>query len=83
VTTDQWVRLLLQWDRDRDRFIFQRDREPPVFVEYTVSDTAAPAIQLKTLGAQNFTANCVDTPRPVVMVDTLFDNVFVNESAQP
>ena len=81
VKTGEWVRLLLQWDREHHRFIFQRDREQPVFVTYTVLDAAAPGIQLKTLGADNFIANCSNTLRPVGMVDALFDNVFVNQSA--
>ena len=81
VKTGEWVRLLLQWDREHHRFIFQRDREQPVFVTYTVLDATAPGIQLKTLGADNFIANCSNTLRPVAMVDALFDNVFVNQSA--
>jgi hypothetical protein len=84
VKTGEWVRLLVQWDKDQDRFIFQRDSEPPRFVSYQgYSDAAAPGIQLKTLGADNFVASCINTPRPVGMVDALFDNVFVNRSALP
>jgi hypothetical protein len=83
VTTGEWVSLLLQWDREHHRFIFQRDREQPVFVTYTVLDAAAPGVQLKTLGADHFVANCIADPRPVGMVDALFDNVFVNQSALP
>jgi hypothetical protein len=83
VTTGEWVSLLLQWDKGQHRFIFQRDREQPVFVTYQVFDTAPPGVQLKTLGADHFVANCAADPRPVGMVDALFDNVFVNQSAQP
>ena len=84
VKTGEWVRLLLQWDKERDRFIFQRDREQLVFVTYTgFSDAALPGIQLKTLGADHFIANCAAGPRPVGMVDALFDGVFVNQSALP
>lgn len=84
VTKGEWVMLLLQWDSALDRFIFQRDREQPVFVTYQgFSDAAAPGIQLKTIGADNFIANCSNTPRPVGMADALFDNVFVNQSALP
>ena len=84
----EWVSLLLQWDKDKHRFIFQHDRETPVVVRYqegglSLSDTAAPGIQLKTLGADHFVANCAADPRPVGMTDALFDNVFVNKSAQP
>ena len=84
VKTGEWVRLLLQWDRNQDRFIFQRDREQPAFVSYTgFSDAAPPGIQLKTLGADHFIANCATNPTPVGMVDAIFDNVFVNQSALP
>jgi hypothetical protein len=84
VKTGEWVRLLLQWDKERHRFIFQRDTERPVFVTYTgFTDAAPPGIQSKTLGADHFIANCAANPRPVGMVDALFDNVFVNQSALP
>jgi hypothetical protein len=84
VTTGEWVRLLLQWDKDQDRFIFQRDTQPRKFVTYEgFLDDAAPGIQVKTIGADNFIANCINTPRPVGVVDALFDNVFVNQSALP
>ena len=87
-TTGQWVRLLVQWDKDQHRFIFQRGTQPPVFVTYDgFSDTAAPGFQLKSLDAIQFVANCAGDPhlstRPVGMVDALFDNVFVNESTIP
>lgn len=83
VKTGEWVRLLVRWDKDRHQFIFRGDSGPPAIVEYTVSDAAAPGIQVKTIGADNFTANCDNTPRPVGVVDALFDNVFVNQSALP
>ena len=88
VTTDQWVSLLLQWDRHKHRFIFQRDRETPGVVRYqegglSLPDTAEPGVQLETLGVDHFVANCSTDPRPVGMVDALFDNVFVNQSALP
>ena len=84
VKTGEWVRLLLQWDKGQHRFIFQRDTQPPKFVTYQgFSDATPPGIQLKTIGADHFIANCVADPRPVGMVDALFDNVFVNQSALP
>ncbi|TKS58727.1 MAG: hypothetical protein EWM72_02784 [Nitrospira sp.] len=85
VTKGQWVRLLLQWDKDNDLFIFRRDTEPPATFNYRgiVTNTGAPGIQVKTLGLGNFVANCNFSPRPGAMVDALFDNVFVNESALP
>jgi hypothetical protein len=87
VRTGQWVRLLMQWDKDGNQFIFQRGSQPPVFVSYEgFSDTADPGFQLKSLDAIQFVANCTGdphSPRPVGMVDARFDNVFVNESAFP
>ena len=84
VKTGEWVKLLVQWDKKPHRFIFQRDKEQPVFVTYKgFHDDAAPGVQVKTLGADHFVANCAKDPRPVGMVDALFDDVFVNKSAQP
>lgn len=83
VKTGEWVRLLLQWDKVQHRFIFQRDTQPKNFVTYQVLDAAPPGIQLKTIGADHFIANCAANPRSVGMVDALFDNVFVNQSALP
>jgi hypothetical protein len=83
VTTGQWVRLLMQWDQANHQFIFQRGRQTPVIVPYAVSDTAEPGFQLKDLEVIQFVANCTAAPRPVGMVDSLFDNVFVNQTAIP
>ena len=83
VTTGQWVRLLLQWDQANHQFIFQRGIQPPVLVPYLVSDTAEPGSPFKDLGVVQFVANCTAVPRPFGKVDALFDNVFVNQSAQP
>jgi hypothetical protein len=85
VTTGQWVRLLMQWDQANHQFIFQRGTLPPVIVPYLVSDTAELGVQSKDLEVVQFVANCMPTalPRPVGKVDALFDNVFVNQSAQP
>ena len=83
VTTGQWVKLLMQWDQANHQFIFQRGSQTPVIVPYLVSDTAELGIQSKDLEVVQFVANCTAAPRPVGMVDALFDNVFVNQSAQP
>ena len=83
VTTGQWVRLQMQWDQANHQFIFQRGRQTPVIVPYTVSDTAAPGFQLKDVEVVQLVANCTAAPRPVGMIDSLFDNVSVNQSAIP
>ena len=84
VTTGQWVKLLVKWDKDGNQFIFQRGNQSPVPVSYGIlPDDAPPVIQFKSLEAANFSANCDVPPRPVGMVDALFDDVSVNESALP
>jgi len=86
VNTGEWVRLLVQWDNTslpQHRFIFQRDSGTPKIISYSVPDGAPSGVQLKTLGADNFVASCSGFGKPVGMVDALFDNVFVNQSAQP
>ena len=86
VNTGEWVRLLVQWDNTGlppHRFIFQRDSQTPKIIPYSKSDVAPSGVQLKTIGADNFVASCSGFGGPVGMVDALFDNVFVNKSAQP
>ena len=83
VTKGQWVRLQMQWDQANHQFIFQRGKQAPVIVPYTVSDTAAPGFQLKDVEVVQLVANCTAAPRPVGMIDSLFDNVSVNQSAIP
>ena len=79
VTTGQWVKLLVRWDKDGNQFIFQRGNQSPVPVSYgNLPDDAPPGIQFKSLDAANFSANCDVAPRPVGMVDALFDDVSVN-----
>lgn len=86
VNTGEWVRLLVQWDNTslpQHRFIFQRDNAAPKIVPYDMDDNAPSGVQLKSLGADNFVASCTGYGKPVAMVDALFDNVFVNQRAQP
>jgi hypothetical protein len=79
----EMARLRIQWDRDTHRFIFQRGDAPEVVAPYTVSDTAQPSAAVKPLVIANEVANCTAKPRPVAFIDTLFDDVMVNESAAP
>ena len=83
VQRGEMARLRVQWDRDKHRFIFQRDDNPEVFAPYTVSDSAPPGIQVKLLDALHLVPNCTATPRPVAFIEALFDDVLVNESAAP
>ncbi len=79
----EMARLRVQWDRDNQRFIFQRDDDPEVIAPYTVSDSAPPGIQVKLLDALHLIPNCTATPRPVAFIEAWFDDVMVNESAAP
>jgi hypothetical protein len=73
--------LRVQWDRDNQRFIFQRDDDLEVFVPYTLSDTAPPSRQRKGLRIGYEAANCTAMPRPEAFIEVFFDDVLVNESA--
>src|SRR5262249_5820725 len=52
------VTFRVQWDRDNQRFIFQRDEELEVFAPYTLSDTAPPGRPRKGLRIGYEAANC-------------------------
>ncbi len=83
VKLGEMVRLRVQWDRDNHRFIFQRDDNPEVLAPYTVSDSAAPGIQVKYLNAWHLVPHCTAKPRPAAFIEASFDDVMVNESAAP
>jgi len=83
VTAGQWVRLLVQWDQANHQFIFQRDARAPQIVPYQVSDTTPPGLPLKGIAVLNLVPNCTSIPRPFGSMNALFDNVAVNQSAQP
>jgi hypothetical protein len=72
--------LRVQWDQDNHRFIFQRDDDPEIFFPYTLADTAPPWGHRKGLRIGYSAANCT-TSRSEAFMETLFGNVFVNESA--
>jgi hypothetical protein len=74
------VTLRLQWDQDNHQFIFQRDDDPEVFAPYTLADTAPPWGRRKGLRIVYGAANCT-TIRSEAFMETLFGDVFVNESA--
>jgi hypothetical protein len=71
--------LYLQWDQPNHRFIFQLNGGAQVFEPYTVSDTSPPFYAFKNLDIGRVVAHCTSTPRPYVLVDADFDNVYVNQ----
>jgi hypothetical protein len=85
VTRGQEVLLRVQWDRDNDRFLFQRDGAPEVVSSYahlSVPDTALPGRPFKALEATHIVPTCTSA-RPGGFWDVSFDDVFVNKSAVP
>lgn len=78
------VQLQMQWDPPNDRFLFQRGTDPIVAISYApLADTAPPGIRFKDLRISHFVANCTTNPRPNGFWDVAFDNVRVNQSANP
>ena len=70
------VTLLLQWDQANHRFIVQRDAKPPVYLPYSVSDTASPGcFNNKRLDVNYYVANCTSEPRPIGYMDAYFDGL--------
>ena len=65
--------------------VFQRSEDATAIgclpIRWKELKTLAPGFQVKTIGVNNFIAHYINTPRPVGMIDALFDNVFVNQSA--
>lgn len=77
----QATTLGIEWDRARHRFLFQRDAQPKVILAYTGTDTAPPGRINKALLVEHFVANCAAGQRPTALMDTSFDDVFVNPAA--
>jgi hypothetical protein len=79
VTLKSTNTLFLQWDQPNHRFIFQLNGGTQVFEPYSVSDTSPPFYAFKNLKIARAVADCTSTPRPYVLVDADFDNVYVNQ----
>jgi hypothetical protein len=74
--------LSMEWDQANNRFIFQRDKQAPVYVNYTVSDSSPPGTSNnKRLDAAGGAANCTSNPRTSASIDAFFDNVYVKTTA--
>jgi hypothetical protein len=80
----QAATLRVEWDPANHRFIFTRDGLSSVGYVYTVPDAARGGfVDVKRLDANLALANCATEPRPTALMDALFDDVYVNESAAP
>ncbi|MCE9657549.1 MAG: hypothetical protein K8R60_03250 [Burkholderiales bacterium] len=71
----------LQWDRPGKTVYFSREGGPTGTVAYAESDVQAPSFLFKQLSTRVVAPNCMSAPRVSGMVDALFDNVSVNQSA--
>ncbi|HQN18081.1 MAG TPA: hypothetical protein PKV86_03030 [Syntrophobacteraceae bacterium] len=74
--------LSMEWDQANNRFIFQRDKQTPVYINYTYDDSSPPGTSNnKRLDAAGGAANCTSNPRPSAFIDVFFDNVYVKTTA--
>ena len=89
VKLNKRVILRITWDPQNDRFIFQKGRDPEVYITYDPNiypDSLPPGASAggsKRLDVAQYVANCTTLPRPVGFMDVFFENVYVNESAAP
>jgi hypothetical protein len=74
----QPARLRMKWDQPNHRFIFQLNRQTPFISPYTVSDTTPAQFPAKWIGLTRVLPGCTTTPRPTVMMDAYFNDVYVN-----
>jgi len=83
------VTLRITWDPQNDRFIFQKGKDPEVYITYdtaTYPESFSPGASyggFKRLDVGDFVANCTGLPRTMGFMDVYFENVYVNESAAP
>ena len=73
----------IQWDKPGKTFHFARDALTPGTVAYSESDASPPSVAFKQLSTRVIVPSCQSGPRVGNLVDALFDNVFVNQSAAP
>jgi hypothetical protein len=85
IMVGQWIKLLIQWDRNNHQFIFQRDNGLEEIRPYDYSrypDDLSPNIPDKRIGISVGVPTCPEgEPRPVGYAEVEIKDVFVNESA--
>lgn len=77
------VTLRLAWDEPGNQIVVGKNQDAPLFMPYTVSDTAIASNPNKALDMLNFVDNCDDGVRRVAFMDASWDNLFVNAGAVP
>jgi hypothetical protein len=73
----------MRWDKPGKTVYFSRDGGSGGTVAYAESDASPPSLPLKQLSTRVVVPSCLSAPRVSGLVDALFDNVFVNQSAAP
>jgi hypothetical protein len=74
--------LLLQWDRDTNRFLFRLNTNPQKIYTYTLPDTAPPQnfFDKKYIDVSHLIGNCVAT-QTYAFMSVNVDDVFLNTAA--
>jgi hypothetical protein len=72
------ARLRVKWDQPNHQFVFQLNGDPVVSMAYGLADTNPPNSPIKAFWVGRATPNCTTTPLGSEMIDTYFDNVYVN-----
>jgi hypothetical protein len=73
----------MQWDKGGKTFHFAREGAGAGTVAYAESDANPPGVIFRQLSTRVNVPSCLSAPRVSAVVDALFDNVFVNQSAAP
>ena len=74
----QWADIRIEWDQAHHQFIFQFNKESPVYMSYSFSDVLPPNAPFKYLNMSQRIANC-NGERQLGFMDAEFDDIFVNE----
>jgi hypothetical protein len=79
----QFYTLQIEWDKPNKKFFFQLNGIlPKVSISYSLSDSAPPSVALKALELGDDVENCT-TLQSQGFMDAVFDNVKVNQTANP
>ena len=78
VSLGKTAKLRLKWDQPNHQFIFQLNRNPAVYIGYSVPDTSPPSNALKAFWVAGGTPHCTTTPIASEAMGAYFDNVYVN-----
>ena len=74
----------LQWDEAAKSFHFSRDSGAYAgTVGYSFAVSNPPGVPFRQMATRVNAPNCQSAPRVSGMIDAKFDNIFVNQSAQP